>query len=44
MNKQLNKINYGQGFEEKPPIIDVSKISDSVPMAFYVGSKDDLAT
>lgn len=37
-------MNYGEGFEASPPVIDVSKISDSVPIALFVGDKDDLAT
>jgi hypothetical protein len=41
MSKESNNAVYGQ---ESPPDIDLTKISDSVPIAFYVGSKDDLAT
>jgi len=44
MNKKTNLEVYGEGFEVNPPIIDVSQITDSVPIALYVGDKDDLAT
>jgi alpha-beta hydrolase superfamily lysophospholipase len=37
-------MNYGEEFKTSPPMIDVSKISDSIPIALFVGDKDDLAT
>ena len=41
MSKELNKLVYGQ---DTPPDIDLTKISNKVPIAFYVGNKDDLST
>ena len=41
MSKEVNKLVYGQ---ETPPDIDLRKISNKVPIAFYVGNKDDLST
>ena len=41
MSKEANNDKYGQDF---PPDIDLSKISNEVPIAFYVGSRDDLST
>jgi len=41
MSKEGNQMNYHQDI---PPIIDLTQISDSVPMAFFVGLDDDLST
>ena len=41
MKKELNQLVYGR---DTPPDIDLRKISNKVPIAFYVGNKDDLST
>ena len=41
MSDDANQAMYGQ---ELPPIIDLTKISDSVPIALYVGLEDDIST
>jgi hypothetical protein len=41
MSPEANMAHYNQTL---PPVIDLTKISDSVPIAFYVGTDDDLAT
>ena len=44
MDKDENKKAYGEEFEDEPPLIDLSKISDSVPISLFVGENDELAT
>lgn len=41
MSDEKNLAKYGS---ETPPDIDLTKISDKVPIALYVGNKDDLST
>lgn len=44
MDKDQNKLAYGELYEEQPPLINVTNISDSVPISLFVGENDDLAT
>lgn len=44
MDKDQNRKVYGEEFEDEPPLIDLKKISDSVPISLFVGDRDELAT